>query len=225
MTIDQISEAIDKIGCLAYTTLDGETMHSRIVHAMGCDDEGLYFLTMNTKPFYRQLKATGKVAVCGMYPFTRAEGKNAAGQPAWEPGFTLRLTGDVREVDQATIQAKAEAGGELFKYFLEDQARYPATRLFCIHRAKGEIFDFDFEMVDRDHKLERTRFSFGGASHNPPGVRINDDCIACGACAEACTFKAIEPGEPYRIIGARCDECGSCLQVCPQEAIEVSLTI
>ncbi len=225
MTLRQIHEAVEKIGCLSFTTLDGSTPHSRIVHVCGYDDEGLYFLTMTVKPFYRQLSASGIVALCGIYPAGRPTGKNAVGQPAFEPGFTLRITGEAREVSQETIRAKAEAGHPMFRYFLEDQARYPATRLFCIRNGKGEIFDYDFEMVNRDHKLLRTRFSFGGETHNEPGGRITDDCIACGECEKVCTFKAIEPGEPYRILGERCDECGSCYLVCPQNAIELPKTI
>ena len=52
-----------------------------------------------------------------------------------------------------------------------------------------------------------------------PGVHITDDCIACGACASACTHKAIVPGEPYSILGERCDECGNCHHVCPTGAV------
>jgi hypothetical protein len=35
---------------------------------------------------------------------------------------------------------------------------------FVIHRARGEIFDYDFDKQHRDHKLERDRFSYGGFS-------------------------------------------------------------
>ena len=101
-----------------------------------------------------------------------------------------------------------------------------APQFFCIFKGKGEIFDFDFEMENRDHKLLRTRFAYGGETFNPAGARINaDECIACGDCFEACTFKAIIAGEPYQVDGARCDDCGSCHQVCPQGAIELSKTI
>jgi ferredoxin len=164
--------------------------------------------------------------MCGIYPSSRKTGKNAVGQPTFAPGFTLRITGQAREIPEDEVKEKAAAGDKIHQYFLEDQARYPAIRFFCIHRGKGEIFDFDFEKENRDHKLLRTRFAFGGEKFNDAGARINpNECIACGECFETCTFKAIIPGEPYRVDGSRCDECGSCFQVCPQEAIELSQTI
>ena len=82
------------------------------------------------------------------------------------------------------------------------------------------------KLENRDHKLLRIRFAFGGETFNDAGARINpDDCNACGECLESCTFKAIIPGEPYRVDGSRCDDCGSCFLVCPQDAIEFSRTI
>ena len=65
---------------------------------------------------------------------------------------------------------------QIHQYALEDQSRYPSMKLFCVHKGKGEIFDFDFEMENRDHKLLRTRFSFGGETHNEPGAIITDVC-------------------------------------------------
>ncbi|QJB57241.1 4Fe-4S binding protein [Pseudodesulfovibrio sp. zrk46] len=225
MTLKEIYAAIEKIGCLSITTLDGETMHPRIVHMMGQDDDGIYFLTMNSKPFYRQLKANGHLALCGIWPSSYATGKNEVGQPAWEPGYTFRLSGHAREMEMDTIKKRADAGNGMFQYFLEDAARYPATKLFCIYKGKGEIFDYDFEMVNRDHKVLRTRFSFGGETHNAPGARITGDCIACGICEDTCTFKAVVAGEPFTIDGSRCDECGSCVEACPQDAIELPWTL
>ncbi|NDV28750.1 4Fe-4S binding protein [Desulfovibrio sp. JC010] len=226
MTLKDITEAAEKIGCLTMTSLDSSTMHSRIISLCGGDDEGLYFLTMNVKPFYRQLKANPQIAVCGIYPTSRKEGKNKDGQPYFPPGYTLRITGEAREVSMDELRAKAEAGNPIHRYVLEDHERYPAIRLFCIHKGRGEIFDFDFEMEHRDHKLLRTRFGFGGETFNEAGARIDPDrCMACGECSAVCTFKAIEEGEVYRVNSSRCDECGSCIQVCPAEAIDLSLTI
>ena len=221
-----VQQALKKIGSVTMTTLDQETLHSRIISICGSDDLGIYFLTMEVKPFYRQLKKNSNLALCGIYPSGRRTGKNPVGQPTFAPGFTLRLSGRAREIPADEVRQKADAGSEIHKYFLEDAARYPAIRFFCIHRGKGEIYDFDFEMANRDHKLLRSRFAFGGETFNAAGAHIDPAaCIACGACFEACTFKAIVPGEPYRVNGSRCDDCGSCSRVCPEGAIVLSQVI
>ena len=226
MNLDDIHKIIDKIGCLSITTLDDDTMHSRIIGICGGDDQGIYFLTMDIKPFYRQLKKNPQVSLCGIYPSARKMGKNAVGQPTFDPGFTFRLTGEAREVPDAEVKTEAEAGSEVHKYFLEDAERYPAMKLFCIFKGKGEIFDFDFELAHRDHKLLRSRFAFGGETYNEAGPTIRvEACSACGQCFDACTFKAIIPGDPYSVDGSKCDECGSCILVCPQDAIELPKTI
>lgn len=221
-----IQDALEKIGSLSMTTLDNETMHSRIISICGSDEQGIYFLTMNVKPFYRQLKKSPQVALCGIYPSGRKTGKNNVGQPTWPPGFTLRITGQAREITEDEVKKKTDAGDRIHQYFLEDAARYPAIRFFCVYKGKGEIYDFDFEMENRDHKLLRTRFSFGEETYHEAGSRIDPEtCIACGECFDVCTFKAIIPGEPYRVDSSRCDECGSCVQACPSEAIKLSLTL
>lgn len=226
MTLQEIHDAVAKIGCLTMTTMDNNTMHSRIISVCGGDEDGLYFLTMNVKPFYRQLKANPHIAVCGIYPTSRKDGKNSAGQPYFPPGFTLRISGEAREVPMDEVERQAAQGSAAHQYALEDIERYPAMRLFCIHKGKGEMFDFDFEMEHRDHKLLRTRFAFGGESVNPAGAGINPErCIACGECFDACSFKAIHPGTPYSVDGARCDECGDCSVVCPEDAVELSSTL
>ena len=50
--------------------------------------------------------------------------------------------------------------------------------------------------------------------------KITDECIACGACAEACPVGCISEGDgKYEIDPALCVECGSCAAQCPVEAI------
>ena len=41
--------------------------------------------------------------------------------------------------------------------------------------------------------------------------KINDDCIACGACAEQCPVEAISEGDGKYVIDAeKCLDCGAC---------------
>ncbi len=50
---------------------------------------------------------------------------------------------------------------------------------------------------------------------------INDECVACGTCAEECPEDAIkEAGDVYVIDQDKCVECGACVEVCPTEAID-----
>ena len=45
---------------------------------------------------------------------------------------------------------------------------------------------------------------------------INDECIACGACAADCPVDAIKEGDGKYVIDAdTCISCGACAGVCP----------
>ena len=45
---------------------------------------------------------------------------------------------------------------------------------------------------------------------------INDECIACGACASECPSEAISEGDgKYGIDPDKCVDCGACAGVCP----------
>ncbi len=44
---------------------------------------------------------------------------------------------------------------------------------------------------------------------------INDECIACGACAGGCPVDAISEGDKYTIDADKCIDCGACADACP----------
>ena len=57
-------------------------------------------------------------------------------------------------------------------------------------------------------------------------LMINEECIACDACAQECPNGAISEGEPiYLIDPNKCTECvgffdePQCMEVCPVDAI------
>jgi ferredoxin len=56
-------------------------------------------------------------------------------------------------------------------------------------------------------------------------LKINDECIACGACEPECPVSAISEGDPIYIIDENaCIECEGyhdspqCAEICPVEA-------
>jgi len=223
MEIKELYKHIEKIGVLVFSTISGDEVHSRIAHFNGCDEAGIYFRTMTNKPFGRQLIKTGKVTVCGITD-NNCSGHEEDGTPVFPPSYSIRLIGEVKRVAPEIIKEKAKTNKD-FVCAANDIDNYPAMAEgnFVIHKAKVEIFDVDFDCINRDHKLLRTRFSFGGMLFNPAGVRITDACIECGKCKKICTFKAIEEGSPYRVSEERCDDCGSCMLECPVNAISESL--
>ena len=82
MNIKEIYECFDKIGCLTFSTWTGSEIESRIAHFFAYDDDGIYFRTMNVKPFYEQLVTYKTLSVCGMYPQTKQ---------VWERRHRLQL--------------------------------------------------------------------------------------------------------------------------------------
>jgi len=48
-----------------------------------------------------------------------------------------------------------------------------------------------------------------------------DLCVACGACADACPFHAIELDGTARVIDLRCTGCGVCISACPEGALSL----
>ncbi len=217
MEIKQVFEMFEEIGSITFTTMDGEYPSSRIAHFLTYDEEGLYFFTMKSKPFYKQLKQTGKVSVCGLYANPEVTWASET-NPVHEPGYFIRLSGDVREF---TIEDAKAKNDPRFDYLIYDNGRYPMITGFCVYNFQGEIYDYDFAKEYRDHKLERERFAFGAMSVVPVGLTINNEkCISCGKCEKFCSFNAIyKTDTSYSINGNRCDECGNCYTVCPANAV------
>ena len=224
MLVKEIYEKLDAVGVLTFSTIYEGEVHSRIVHLNGYDETGIYFRTMWNKPFARQLRANPNLAVCGVSD-SSVLGHGENGVPDFPPGYSIRLVGQVIHLEENQVRELAK-DNELLQLAVYDMDKYHAMKdgNFKIHTAKGEIFDYDFECVNRDHKLLRTRFSFGGMTYNEAGPTITDKCIECGACKDVCTFKAIEEGSPFKVNGNKCDDCGSCIMTCPVDAIELSKT-
>lgn len=225
MNIKEIYDVLNSVGVLTFSTIENNEVQSRVAHLNGCDEKGIYFRTMGNKPYARQVKKTGKVTICGVSD-SRILGHNDDGVPEFPPGYSIRLVCEVEYLEEETIRELAKTNADL-QLAVYDMDKYPMMKKgnFRIHKAKGELYDYDFDCLNRDHKLLRKRFEFGGMSYNKVGPTITSNCIKCGACKKVCTFKAIEEGSPYRINPDRCDDCGSCINACPVDAIELSKSL
>lgn len=218
MTIAEIYETFDKIGCLTFATVNehGEP-ETRIAHLRAYDNDGLYFMSMFTKPFYYQLKTNKNISINGLHAKSEVE-HDENGNPIFDHGYSARLTGKVREVSISDIEKK---NNPIFDFCLKDHEKYKAMVVFCITEGRGDIFDYDFERLSRENKLERTYFSFNGAKIEPRGLKIDQStCIHCGKCKKVCSFLAVSLIDGnYKISINRCDECGDCFLACPVHAI------
>lgn len=224
MNIEEIFNAFDKVGCLTFTSVNQENEpESRIAHLRAYDDDGIYFMTMHTKDFYKQLKENPSISICGLCADTKVI-HDDEGKPIFDAGYSIRMTGKVKEISMEKIKAKKNP---IFDFCIYDQEKYPAMVVFCITQGSGDIFDYDFEKLKRENKLERTYFSFNGRKIKYKGLHIDQKkCISCGICKKKCSFLAIqENGRKYTIDKYRCDECGDCFLNCPKGAIGATNSI
>lgn len=175
------------------------TPRLRIIDTMmvESDEKGdrLYFLTARGKDFYRELTASGYVAIAGL-------------NDKWE---TVRVRGKVKNVGQDLLE----------KIFRENPSMnnvYPGeTRdileVFCLYEGEGEYFCLATEPIQREP------FSFGSGTVTEKGFLITDACIGCGTCMASCPQNAIEEGVPFAIRQNNCLHCGRCFEHCPVQAI------
>ncbi len=217
MEIKSIYDLFVNVGCLTFATINKGYPETRMVDLLTYDEDGLYFFTMKTKPFYKQLIEGKKLSICGMSADPKMQWLNED-TPYTQPGYFIRATGDVREFTLEQALAKKDPR---FDYLISDNKRYPQITAFCLYSFYGEVYDYDFEKEHRGHKLERERFSFGDMRIEQAGLTIEQaKCISCGKCEKNCSFDAIyKDADKYKINGNRCDECGNCYTVCPSKAI------
>lgn len=221
--IKEVYEYADKIGVLIFSTIYNGEVHSRAAHLNGYDEDGIYFRTMDSKPYWQQLMDTKKVTICGIND-NRVLGHLPDGTPIFPHSYTIRIIGEIEQVSPEIIIEKAKTN-EMLKTASNDIGKYPTMVKgnFVITRAKYDIFELD---ENREPVLLRTRNSFGGMKFNVVGPTITDECIGCGKCLDSCKFKAIIIGEDKYIVDSRyCDDCGMCIYTCPINAIEKSKPI
>jgi len=189
-----------EIKSVVFSTVNNGEPAARIIDVMYYDENGLYFITIKVKPYYRQLIENKKVAITGLT----------------KDYVQVRIVGNIVELDKEGLDKIYTNNPELQKLIPKNE-EVDTMSVFHLYKGKGEIFD----LSGKNNKLERKRFAFGGATVNEPGLKITDKCVECGKCKKSCPFNAIEEGKPYHIDPKFCDECGTCYDVCPVNAIEL----
>jgi ferredoxin len=69
--------------------------------------------------------------------------------------------------------------------------------------------------------LRQRMFYQGRMRKDFTGLRINDECICCGACVRACPRKNLEIREGRLEQVGRCTQCYRCANLCPRQAITI----
>ena len=171
---------------------------ARIIDVMLIGEGKLYFCIARGKDFYRQLMASGQVAVTGM-------------NKDWQ---MVRLSGKARRLPEQKMWMDC-----IFEENPSMNDVYPGERRyilepFCIDNGQIEFFDLGKSPIFRQS------YTLGNARPIQKGFHITDACIGCGACEANCPQQCIAIGSPYEIRQEHCLHCGLCAENCPVQAIE-----
>lgn len=189
-------EFLREIKSVAFATSENNVPSVRIADVMLVEEDKIYFTTARGKSFYRELIKNPYVSLVGMNKDYK----------------TVRVSGPVKMVGREWVDKIFEANPMMNDLYAGEKR--DILDAFCIYEGAGDIFDLSVLPP------QRSRFSFGGKESVPFAFKINNNCIACGICKDACPEDAIMEGEPYTIKEEICLECGRCYEKCPSGAID-----
>ena len=189
-------DLLRKIKSVTFCTVENGYPKARIADVMFVEDQKIYFTTARGKSFYRQLINNPNVAIVGMEKKYKTE----------------RIKGRIRKEDRHIVDKIFELNPMMNELY-EGEKR-DILEAFCVYEGVGEIFDLG------TIPIKRTRFSFGGMDVIDLGFKINEQCISCGICLDACPEKCISNDAGYKIDKKQCIECGRCYESCRFSAID-----
>ena len=199
MNVQECLQILRDVKDVAFSTVDEHGFPQvRVIDVMLVEKGRLYFCTARGKDFYRQLMASGRVAVVGM---------NSEYQ-------MVRVTGRVRKLSEQKLWI-----GRIFEENPSMKDVYPKESRyilepFCLDEGQVEFFDLGKSPIYRES------FSLGEGKIELKGFAITEGCIGCGECRKNCPQQCIEEGSPFAIRQENCLHCGLCQENCPVQAIE-----
>lgn len=200
---DYFSYLVNEIHTTVVATVDDMGLPvTAAIDMMDYDESSLYFFTAKGKGFYDRLKKRGYLALTAM------KGVDTLHSVA------ISVRGKVRELGDGLLPRLFDKNPYMNEIYPNEASRSALT-VFQLYEGTGEWFDLSKKPI------ERTSFSFGGATKVMEGFWVTDKCTGCKICYSKCPQKCIDiSAQPVVIRQEHCLHCGNCYDVCPAKAIE-----
>lgn len=145
---------------------------------------------------------------------------------AAEHGYSLETMGVpviIADGLRGTDFEEVPVSGKHFKRVLVAAGIRSAHSMMVLSHFKGHILaGFGGALKNLGMGCGSRKGKFEMHSSMPPQIDA-EECIACGACVDACSHGALSMGESSPVLDpAKCAGCGECAVICPTGAITIS---
>lgn len=195
--MNYIKTLVEEIHSTVVATIgsDGHPV-TRVIDMMLYDEDGVYFLTARGKEFYQQLTEQNYIALSAV-----------------KDKKSISLRGKIRNIGHRYLDKIFEKNTYMQRIYPEGTR--DVLEVFQIYEADGQAFD-----ISDPAYVTRGTFTIGKKEEEPEGYYVQDSCIGCGSCYEACPQKCIDISHVPAVIDQnRCLHCGACMTACPASAI------
>lgn len=127
---DYLAVLVEDIHSVVVATVDAQGHPaSRVIDMMYQDGQTVYFLTANTKPFYKQLREKPFVSVTGL-----TQGKSTMERKM------ISLTGPIRHLGKEKLDILLEKNPYMSDIYPTEESRQ-VLEVFAFAEARGEFYD------------------------------------------------------------------------------------